>query len=137
MNTRLRTLLFTLLTAFALAGCPTISPKAPSGILEQIEAAELTAQQLSASIVSLTCTKFVSQKCVEPGKAFMPDTAIKHHAQVQKARDALKTTLAIGAGQVGECLGATRTQAACLSSAKLLLAELERIVLQSQAGGKP
>ena len=47
MNTRLRTLLFTLLTAFALAGCPTISPKAPSGILEQIEAAELTAQQLA------------------------------------------------------------------------------------------
>ena len=132
MKTAIRTLLVA--AALLLAGCPASMPKAPAGILEQIEAAELTAQQMGASIVSLTCTKFVAQKCVEPGKAFNPDAAIKHHETVQKVRAAFKTALGIGAGGIGECLGAKRNQEACFNAAKLLLTELERTVLQAQGG---
>jgi len=120
---------------FALGGCGSI-PRAPQGILEQIEAAELSLQQLSESITNLTCTQYVARKCVEPGKTFDADTGIAHRDKVQQARAALRSTLTLGGGQIGECLGEKRTQQACLAAVKLVLIEMERKVLQAQ-GGKP
>ena len=101
-------------------------------MLEQIEAAELTAQQLGASVTNLTCTKFAAGACVEPGKAFMPDAGLRYHGQVQQARGALKTAKALGTGGIGECLGAPRNQVQCLSAARALLAQLETEVLKAQ-----
>lgn len=118
-----------------LAGCAMTPVRAPKNVLEQVEAAELSAQQLSASITSLTCTRFAEKRCAEPGKAFLPDKAIEYHDAVQRARGALKATLAIGTGEVGDCMGEKRTQANCLASARAILAELERAVLEQ--GAKP
>lgn len=115
----------------ALAGCG-VMPERPKTVFEQIEAAEITAQQLGASIVSLTCGRFEGKRCVEPGKAFTPDEAIRHHQRVQDARKALRTAAAIGAGGVGECLGEPRNQVACLAAARSLLTELERKVIEAQ-----
>jgi len=114
-----------------VAGCTTTA-RAPKGILEQIEASELTAQQMSASVTNLTCTKYVAKKCAEPGKAFDATQGIALHDSIQRVRGALKTTLAIGEGQIGECLGTKRTQAGCLASAKAILAEVERRVLEQK-----
>jgi len=119
-----------------LGGCPAMPPKVPVTPLEQIEAAEVTAQQLGTSITTLTCTKFVAGKCAEPGKALMPAAALKYHDQVQSARGALRVAAGIADGQVGLCMGQQRTQVACLAAARLILIELERIVLQQQ-GAKP
>ena len=124
------------LASAIVVGCALSPVRAPKNVLEQIEAAELSAQQLSASITSLTCTRFVEKRCVEPGKAFLPDKAIEYHDAVQRARGALKASLAIVTGQVGECLGEKRIQAACLASARAILAELERVVIE-QGGTKP
>lgn len=121
----------------ALASCFTMPPRAPSGILEEIEAAEITAQELSASATNLTCTKFVAGNCVEPGKAFSPDAGLRYQQQFQDVRKALRTAKALGKGGVAECLGAARAQAACLAAAKGLMAELEQQVLQAQQGAKP
>lgn len=120
----------------ALASCFTM-PKAPSGVLEEIEAAEITAQELSASATNLTCTKFVAGNCVEPGKAFSPDAGLRYQQQFQDVRKALRTAKALGKGGVAECLGAARAQAACLAAAKGLMAELEQQVLKAQQGAKP
>jgi hypothetical protein len=125
-----------LILAAALAGCVAQMPRAPANILEQIEASEVTAQQLSASIVNLTCTRFEASRCVEPGKAFTPDQGIRYHGRAQEARAALRTAKTLGTGQVGDCLGAKRDQAACLAAARGLIAELERVVLQAE-GAKP
>lgn len=120
----------------ALAGCFTM-PKVPSGILEEIEAAEITAQELSASATNLTCTKFVAGNCAEPGKSFSPDMGSRLQQQFQDVRKALRTSKAMGAGGIAECLGAARTQAGCLAAARGLMAELESQVLQAQQGVKP
>lgn len=125
----------TIALAALLASCGQM-PRAPASMLEQIEAAEVTAQQLGASITNLTCTQFITQRCVEPGKAFSPDIGLRLHGKVQDARSALRTAKTLGAGDVAECLGQTRGQAACLSAVRALLGELERTVLQAQ-GAKP
>ena len=128
---------YLLLALAALVGaCTAVMPRAPANVLEQIEAAEVTAQQLSASIVNLTCTKFEAGRCIEPGKAFSPDQGSRYHKRAQEAREALRTAKTLGAGQVGECLGEKRDQAACLAAARGLIAELERVVLQAE-GAKP
>jgi len=124
-----------LLLALLLPACGINPPKAPQGIIEQIEAVELTAQQLSASVTKLTCTRFVAKQCVEPGKAFSPDQGLVFHDTIQKARGALKATAAISDGQIGECLGQQRSQASCLAAAQAILAEIERKVLEEQAKG--
>lgn len=122
-----------------LAGCPANMPRAPQGVLEQIEAADIGAQRASASITNLTCTKFLNQRCVEPGKFFDPDDGIKYQGQAQEIRKHLRTAASIGAGQVGQCIGQARTAEQCLAAARQLLAELERKVLEAQAqqGVKP
>ena len=129
--------------AVLLAGCPAIPPKAPSGPLEIIEAAEITAQQVSAQIVALTCTKFESVlgqsakpglgRCLEPGKVLRPSAAITYHDKVQDVRGGLKQALAIPVDGVGQCMGEKRTQAACIATARLLLNELERSLISMQA----
>lgn len=132
--------LLVLVAASLLVGCPANMPRAPQGVLEQIEAAEIGAQRASASIVNLTCTKFLNQRCVEPGKFFDPDDGIKYQAQAQELRKQLRIAASIGAGQVGQCLGQARTAEQCLAAARQLLAELERKVLEAQAqsqGAKP
>jgi hypothetical protein len=129
----MRALLIVVLS-LALAGCAVPGARAPQGPLEQIEAIELTAQEVSAGIVRLTCTQYVAKKCVEPGKTFDAEQGTANHELVQKARGALRAARGIKAGQVGECLGAQRTQAACIAAARLIINELERKVLEHQAG---
>ena len=124
-----------LVAAGFLTGCGTMV-RAPANTLEAIEAAEVTAQEVSASVVNLTCTKFVAKKCVEPGKAFSPDQGSELHAQVQDARRALRVAKDLKDGQIGECLGQTRSQVACLNAVKALLAQIETRILQAQ-GGRP
>jgi hypothetical protein len=92
--------------------------------------------------VRLTCTQFVAGKCAEPGKAFDPDRGIKQHDQLQKVRDAMKAALNLGAGEIGRCLlrqgvdGAATieqgTQAACIASARVILNQVELLVLQHE-----
>jgi len=124
-----------LVLAFFLAGCPSVMPRAPQGPLEQIEATELSLQAMGESIVNLTCTKYVNKQCVEPGKAFNATQGETLHKQVRDARAALKIAKGITGGQIGECLGAKRTQAACISAVKALMLEVERKVLEAQAQG--
>jgi hypothetical protein len=113
-------------------------PRAPQGVLEQIEAADISAQRLSASVTNLTCTKFLNKKCIEPGKAFDPDDGIKYQGQAQEIRKWLRAASAIGAGQVGQCMGVARTAEQCLAAARQLLTQLEQRVLDAQAqGAKP
>ena len=119
--------------AIALGGC-VATPRAPSGPLETIEAAELTAQQLGTSILTLTCTKFQQGKCIEPGKAFMPDKGLAYFDQVQSARAGLRAAVVIGAEGLGQCLGEMRTQAACIAAAQALLREMERRVIEAKGG---
>jgi hypothetical protein len=124
------TLLF---IAALLYGCPANMPRAPQGILEEIEAVDIAAQRVSASIVNLTCTKFLNQKCIEPGKAFDPDDGIKYQGQAQDIRKQLRIASSIGSGQVGQCMGQARTAEQCLAATRQILAELERRVLEAQA----
>jgi len=121
--------------AFLLAGCPSTMPRAPSGPLEQIEASELSLQAMGESIVNLTCTKYVNKQCVEPGKAFDATQGEVLHKKVRDSRAALKVAKGLTGGQIGECLGAKRTQAACISAVKALMLEVERKVLEAQAQG--
>lgn len=118
------------LVVLLLAGCPANMPRAPQGTLEGIEAAELTAQQLSASITNLTCTKFVAKKCAEPGKAFDPDQGKQYHDIVQKYRAALKTASTTPFGQTADCLGVKRSADSCLAVVRAGLAQLETITMQ-------
>ena len=115
-----------------LASCTAMGVRAPANTLEAIEAAEVTAQEVSSSIVNLTCTKFVAKKCVEPGKAFSPDQGRALHDQIQDARRALRVSKDLKDGQIGECLGQMRSQVACLNTVKALLASIEVQVLQAQ-----
>ena len=117
-----------------LGGCIAM-PDAPKTTLEQIELAELSAQQAGASITSLTCTRFEKKICIEAGKAFYPDEAKKHHDKVQEVRKGLAVALALGGGGVGECLGQSRTQIACLSAARSLLAQVEQSVIDAKRKG--
>ena len=125
----MRTFIF--IAGLALGGCGTMV-RAPANTLEAIEAAEVTAQEVSSSIVNLTCTKFVAKKCVEPGKAFSPDQGRALHDQIQDARRALRVSKDLKDGQIGECLGQMRSQVACLNTVKALLASIEVQVLQAQ-----
>jgi hypothetical protein len=127
-------LLAVLAAVAMLVGCAASGARMPQGPLEQIEAAEITAQEVSASIVRLTCTKYLATKCIEPGKSFGAEEGIKLHDRVQDARQALRAAKAIGSGQVGACLGEQRTQIACIAAARLVINELERKVLEQQAG---
>jgi len=127
------------LLGLSLAGCAATArflgvaqPKASEGILEQIEAAELTAQQLQQSITNLTCTKFVAQKCAEVGKVFDPTTGAAYHEEVAKARAGYKVAKGIPIGQTALCLGAQRTAISCLAVAKAIVAEIERKQMQAQ-----
>jgi hypothetical protein len=127
--------IITVLCVIFIIGCMGDKPRAPQGPLEIIEAGELAAQQLGTSITNLTCTKFAAGRCAEPGKALMPQPALKAFDQVQQARQAFRAAASITGDGVGECLGEARTQAACISAARALLASLERWVIEAQAGG--
>lgn len=126
-------LLATLLLAASLSGCFGPQPRAPQGTLEQIEAAEIGAQNLSASITNLACTKFQLGKCIEPGKALDPDTATRYQGEVQEVRRTLRAAKGIGAGNVGQCMGLSRTSEQCLAAARQIFFELEKRVLEAQA----
>lgn len=126
-------LLAALLFSLSLSGCIGPQPRAPQGVLEQIEAAEIGAQKLSASVTNLACTKFTAGKCIEPGKALDPDTASRYQGEVQEVRKTLRQARDIGAGSVGLCMGQARTSEQCLAAARQIFNELERQVLEAQA----
>lgn len=129
-------LLVMLVLSLSLLGCATgPQPRAPDGVLEQIEAAEIGAQNMSASITNLACTQFAAGKCIEPGKALDPDTAAKYQGEVQEVRRTLRAAKGIGAGSVGQCMGIARTSEQCLAAARQIFFELERKVLQAQTQG--
>lgn len=113
------------------AGCAGLRP--PKGPLEQIELAEISAQQAARTIAELTCTKYVAKKCVEPGKVFDAELAAKLYESTQEARQGLRAARALGSGEVGQCLGQARTQQACIGAVRLLLNQLERQILEKQA----
>lgn len=121
------------LVLWLLTSCT--SPERPRTVLEQIEAAEITAQQVEASILNLTCTKFHVKQCVEPGKVLMPDKAMELFTKAEEVRAALRTATTLGADNIGSCLGQTRTQAACLSAARALLLQLETYLLNAKRSG--
>lgn len=114
----------------SLSGCA-MGPQAevPKTIPEQVEAANLLVDKLSDGIVEMTCTAFKKGQCIEPGKPLMPDAAIKAHESVQRAHAALMMTSGIPVNGVGECLGAQRSQIACLAAASALLAEVDRMLI--------
>lgn len=116
--------LLLLAVLIAIPGCA-LMPQPPKTTLEQIEQAEISAQEVSASIVNLTCSKFVAKQCAEPGKAFLPDEGAKYHDQVQRVRGALRVASTLSAGSVGQCLGETRSQVGCLAAARVLLGQIE------------
>lgn len=108
-----------------LAGCPSM-PRAPSGPLEMIEAAELTADQVREAVDRQVCTVFVAGVCNEAGKSLMPGEAVQILDEVSDIRQALRAAVEIGESGVGACLGARRTQIECLRAAQALLARLEQ-----------
>jgi hypothetical protein len=118
-----------LLMVFLLTGCLAENPRAPSGVLEQIEAAEITAQQLATSITNQTCTEFLAGKCAEPGKSLMPDKALPAFDKVQEVRAHLRRAATLSGGGLADCLGKPRSQSACLAAAKAVLLEIERALL--------
>jgi hypothetical protein len=123
-----------LLIGLFLFGCG-IAPNKPKSVLEQIEAAEITAQQVEASILNLTCTKFAAKKCIEPGKALMPDKGMELFSKAEEVRAALRTATSLGVDKIGICMGQNRNQVACLSAARVLLLQLETYLLNAKRSG--
>jgi hypothetical protein len=113
-----------------LAGCPGTMPDKPKNVLEQIEAAEITAQEVEGSIVNLMCTKYEGPRCIEPGKSLHPAKASELFAKVEEARKSLRTAAGLGLEGLGTCMGETRNQAACLSAARKVLLDIQTILLQ-------
>jgi hypothetical protein len=116
-----------------LLGCGPM-PDKPKNVLEQIEAAEITAQQVEASIVALTCTKFHVKQCVEPGKALDPKTSLELLATVENGRDGLKAAIGLGPDKIGLCLGQQRDQLACLNAARSIILQIETMLLRAKEG---
>lgn len=115
--------------ALILGACVAAMPRAPKGPLEQIEAAEVTAQQLATSIYNQTCMDIQAGKCVEPGKSLMPEQALAAFDKVQRVRKTLRQAATLSDGGLAECLGEPRNQQACLAAAQAALLELERLLL--------
>lgn len=129
-------LIISALIAGSLTGCAGLGPRpeVPRGIPEQVEAASLLIRTLDDSVVLLTCTKFELGSCVEPGKPLMPGEALNHHNRLEDAHEALQALSSFGAGQTGECLGAKRTQTACLAAVQKVLLEVDRYLIEKRGG---
>ncbi len=111
-------------------------PEPPKGIDEQIEAASIFADKLSSGIVAATCTKFKKGACVEPGKPLMPVDSISIHGTIERAHMGIGQVYGISSGGVGECLGALRSQSACLAAVNVLLLEVDRMLIENRGGGQ-
>lgn len=123
-------ILAALLVAAFVAGCA-IGPRAaaPKDAPESIEAASLLMEKISDKLVELSCTQFNEGRCVEPGKPLMPVESLKIHERIEDAHGALVTASALGAGEIGECLGQPRSQAACVSAVGVILIEIDNYLI--------
>lgn len=118
------------LVAVCVVGCA-MGPRAaaPATVPEGYEASDRLIEKISDGLVALSCGKFADGKCVEAGKPLMPVDSLKIHERVEQAHAALQTSALLGAGQMGDCLGEQRTQAACTAAAMSILTEIDAYLI--------
>jgi hypothetical protein len=123
-----------LLALVILYGCVGPQAKAPQGIPEQIEAANLFAEKLSDTLAAVTCTQFKAGACIEPGKPLMPKDAIKMHDQLETAHQGLAAASSMGAGGIADCMGTQRTQTQCVTAVSGLLTQIDAYLIAKKGG---
>ena len=129
-------LLLLAILAAALGGCldsNRVKPAPTHGVPEKIEAAELLMGRISDSLVKLSCTQFDGGRCIEPGKPLMPIDSLTAHARLRTAQRAIARASLVVDGSLVDCLGAERSQEACVDAAGSVLIELEAWLIQQGA----
>lgn len=112
-----------------LSGCGGPMAAKPATVPEGFEASDRLIEKISNGLVALSCGKFVAGNCIEPGKPLMPKDSLKIHERAEQAHAALQTSALLGAGQLGDCLGEQRTQAACATVAMSVLTEIDAYLI--------